>query len=91
MIIHMTFHKARNFPHPNQYAMMGKKPGTSLFHPYPEAKPDITHWCRQHISTLSSESVDQFIRTTIIPKCYKSHTEEFSKNYTTPLTLTQFV
>jgi len=56
------------FPHPNQFANLGKKPDPHMFQVYPELKERIERYCRASVATLSIESVHSCVHETLIPE-----------------------
>ena len=58
------------FPHPNQFANLGKKPDPQMFQVYPELKERIERFCTANVATLSVESLCNFVHGTLMPETH---------------------
>ena len=67
----IAFRLLDNFPHPNLRVQCGKVPLPRLFENFPEAKDDIIKFAVKNLTTLTIESVHDFVINNVVPKLFE--------------------
>jgi len=72
----MSFKGTEVFPHPNQHAILGKKPEPQMFQVYPELRNKVEQWCTRNVATLSIEGLCDQVHTHVIPGTHQLFIED---------------